>query len=915
MTIRLLTAICLSLLLLANDNFATPTEIVYLSGIDKDQPVDWQFYCTGGRHSGQWTTIPVPSCWELMGFGTYNYGHDRQPADEQGLYRFEFTVPTDWSNKIVEIVFEGSMTDTEVKINGQSAGPKHQGGFYRFKYDITRLLKFGEHNQLEVTVSKRSSDESVNRAERQADYWIFGGIFRPVYLQAFPREHIERTAIDARADGSFRIEVYLHHIQDANSVAIQLKTITGEKTGAAFSEKINPKQSLVKLTTQVTQPRLWSAETPHLYLAEIELRQNQQVIHRMTEKFGFRTIEVRRGEGIFLNNRPIKIIGVNRHSFWPESGRTLSKQISIDDVNLIKDMNMNAVRMSHYPPDTHFLDVCDALGLYVLDELAGWQDAYSTVVGEKLVQELVTRDVNHPCILFWDNGNEGGFNYDLVDDYHRYDPQKRLVLHPWESSGGINTSHYQDFEKYQQLADGSELVMPTEFLHGLYDGGHGAGLADFWKLAWQKPLLVGGFLWALVDEAVVRTDQDGKLDADGNHAPDGIVGPFRQKEGSFYAIQEILAPVQLTLTELPENFDGTISVENRYAFTNLNQCQFSCWWRRFEKPFETATDSTSTAPVLLSVPNIPPGASGELKIPLPVNFRQIDALFLKAIDPTGREIFTWSFPLKKPLELAQSIFTEQPGSIKTTTKGGRLKVTTTDLAVEFNNRGVLQAVTFKGQPISFRNGPQLAVGSRRNATFKHFPQDNKYIVEVNFHSGNFEWLRWSIFASNWLKLEYRFHLYGYFDFMGISFNYPEEKIQGMQWLGRGPFRVWKNRLAGGTFNVWENNYNNGITGENWIYPEFKGYYANLYWAIIHTKEGPLTVLTETDDLFLRMLTPESGSNARGAQAKFPGGDISFLHGISAIGTKFRGPENMGPQSLPHHASGTYTGVLYFHFGK
>jgi hypothetical protein len=174
--------------------------ITYLSGHGKNDPVAWEFFCTAGRNSGKWTTIGVPSNWELQGFGNYNYGNDKQKADEQGKYRRTFSVPADWAGGRVFIVFDGVMTDTNVSINGKSAGPKHQGGFYRFKYEIIDLVKTGE-NLLEVTVSKVSSDASVEDAERQADYWVFGGIYRPVYLEAVPKQFIEWIAVDARADG------------------------------------------------------------------------------------------------------------------------------------------------------------------------------------------------------------------------------------------------------------------------------------------------------------------------------------------------------------------------------------------------------------------------------------------------------------------------------------------------------------------------------------------------------------------------------------------------------------------------------------------------------------------------------------------------------------------------------------------
>ncbi len=151
---------------------AQQTELKYLSGLDKDHTVEWDFFCTSGRNSGEWSKIKVPSNWELQGFGTYLYGKTDTVANEKGIYKYEFLVSKNWEKKVVNIVFEGSMTDTEVKINGKLAGPIQQGAFYRFKYDISKLLKYGGNNTLEVTVSKESSNRSINRAERLADYWV-----------------------------------------------------------------------------------------------------------------------------------------------------------------------------------------------------------------------------------------------------------------------------------------------------------------------------------------------------------------------------------------------------------------------------------------------------------------------------------------------------------------------------------------------------------------------------------------------------------------------------------------------------------------------------------------------------------------------------------------------------------------------
>ena len=149
---------------------AQQTEQMFLSGKDIDENVLWDFYCTEGRKANQWSKIRVPSCWELEGFGTYNYGHDNNKGKEKGLYKTEFSLPDTWKNKRLYIVFEGAMTDTKVVVNKKNAGEVHQGGFYQFEREITDLVRFGKSNLLEVEVSKVSANKSINAAERDADF-------------------------------------------------------------------------------------------------------------------------------------------------------------------------------------------------------------------------------------------------------------------------------------------------------------------------------------------------------------------------------------------------------------------------------------------------------------------------------------------------------------------------------------------------------------------------------------------------------------------------------------------------------------------------------------------------------------------------------------------------------------------------
>ncbi len=900
---------------------AQETEIKYLSGDGSDNTVIWDFYCTKGSNSGKWTTIPVPSNWELQGFGTYNYGHDQPLADEQGLYKYRFDVPDAWRNNQVNIVFEGSMTDTKVMINGVQAGEIHQGGFYRFKYDITKLLKFGRPNLLEVTVSKMSADKSVNQAEREADYWVFGGIYRPVYLESLPRKHIERVAVDARGNGDFLMEVCTRGVLSNASLSGEVYSIDGELLGSLPSLNLGPSTNKAVLRASFPNAKSWNPEHPHLYYAVIHLKEGNKIIHQVKQRFGFRTVEVRERDGIYVNGSKIMFRGVNRHSSWPTTGRALNKDLSVLDVNLMKDMNMNAVRMSHYNPDPHFLDVCDSLGLFVLDEIAGWQyPPYDTEIGRKIVRETVTRDVNHPSIVLWDNGNEGGFNPDLRNEYELYDPQKRKVIEPWSTLNGMNTHHYIPYNYgVGECFQGNDIFFPTEFLHGLFDGGHGAGLDDYWNLMLSNPLSAGGFLWVFADEGIVRRDKNDSVDCDGNHAPDGIVGPYREKEGSFYAIRDIWSPVQFVKKHITSDFDGTFTIENRFTWTQLRECEFKSELIAYRSVFPES--EVKIVEVESNVDNLRPGEKGKFKITLPANWQQYDVIKITAIDPYGRKINNWTWNISKPAEMADKIIRALGSEPQIQEEGNRLIVVSGNTRVVFDkNNGLLTEVINAGKKSSFANGPVFAGYEARFRELRYRKESEKIIVEAYYENNSHCSVKWTVLPGGWLQLDYNYRPYGTADFWGITFKYPEHHVVGASLLANGPYRVWKNRMRGGEFGMHEKKYNNTVTGQTWEYPEFKGYYSNFYAVEIQTKELPVTIVSATESLFLHLFTPQKPIfNTGSVTPPFPDGDISILHAIPAIGTKFSTPESSGPQGARNEFytnpnTQSLSGKLYFKFG-
>ena len=935
---------------------AQSTEVQYLSGHGSDDGIVWDFRCSKGMNSGRWSKIKVPSCWEQQGFGEYTYGRyykkkDGKVSDETAIYRRSFNVPAAWRGKTVELVFDGVMTDATVTVNGQSAGETHRGGFTRFSYDISSLLQYGKKNKVEVSVAKQSSDKSVNAAERRADWWLFGGIYRPVYLRALPPTHISHAIIDARADG--RLSVRLLASGLSNGYKLQT-TVAG--LGTQTSALSSTAEQTVSTTWQGM--RLWDTEHPNLYAVTLRLiAPDGSVAHEVTQKTGFRTIEFRRRDGFYLNGTKLRIKGVNRHCFQPETGRTTSRTLDLADVKLIKGMNANAIR-SHYPPDEHLLQLCDSLGVLYFDELPGWQNHYSTATGSRILKEMLLRDANHPCVFAWGNGNEGGFNLALDSLFSRYDPQQRHVVHPWALYDGVDAHHYPAYQTgVARLANGYNVFMPTEFLHSQYDKGGGASLYDYWTSWSRNPLFAGGFIWAFADEGVMRTDRDGVIDTDGGNAPDGIVGPHREKEGSWYAIRDVWSPIQIAPLAVRPDWNGRITITNNMLFSTLGEVNLQYSVLECLPPMHGSKEAkTVLTNGRVDVANVLPGESAVATIALTDKAKGGDVLQMVALDGHGDTINVWAWPMKyadeyftahssatasaSATQKAEGAARKSAPTSKPVKRRGKLSrssspncdQTKRDKCAEANGTtlsapcgvtatfdsatAMLTSVTSHGKSVPFNNGP-LPVGMKSKLKSVAVRQDGTDALLVAKYTGAVDSIVWRMTADGLLGMdavllnrrdgggfEGEFFDKDVRD-LGFSFSYPEECAKGMDWLGRGPYRVWRNRQQGMAFGMWQKAYNNTVTGDSrlpLIYPEFKGYHANMYWAEMQSDTAPFTVYSETDGLYLRVFTPEEPAvrnNGENTMQDFPEGDISFLLEIPGI-RSYKPIEQLGPQAQPSH---------------
>jgi hypothetical protein len=949
----------------------TETRYQYLSGLGKDDPVQWQFICDKGQQANKWSTIGVPSNWELKGFGIYTYGRVTPEGGWpsvriHGIYRRTFTTPAAWRDKAIFVNFEGVMTDTRVTINGRSAGAIHQGGYYAFRYDITNLLKpAGQQNEIQVDVDDESANESVNHAERRGDYWNYSGIFRPVYLEAVPKTFIDRIAVDATDQGALAVDVALAdlrkpaHAGSAGSLEMRVLDMKGKPVGAPIILKNVSLNGVAHLAGSIHHPRLWSAEAPNLYQLEVRLKMGDAVVHTVHQNFGFRTIELRPGHGFFVNGHRVFLKGFDRHSFWPDSGRTLSKQISIEDVNLVKEMNGNAVRSSHYPPDSHFLDACDRLGLYVLDELPGWHAYYDTGIGSELIKEMIEHDVNHPSVIFWDNGNEGGFNFDLDADFAKYDVQKRTVLHPSSSYPPdiADTRHYPTYETLLQKLGADPVYFPTEMLHGLYDGGAGAGMQDYWDAILKSKAGGGGIVWSFVDEDVKRTDEGGILDSEGNMAPDGILGPYREREASFSTVKQLWSPI---IVKPPDSGSHSYAVTNRYSFLDADRCTYEWEVIAFRRPNEAGSGSVVLASRTDHGRSLQPGASATWDGWGPPAYafghrgkETADAVRLIIKDPAGLLIWSYVWPvggLDSGLDkMERSTGGAKPAVAET---GDTITATAGDLSLQISKTtGLLLFVSRQGKSFSLTNGPRVvAIGPRparvrgqnpksplpspstiapnsRLVSLTHQVEGDDLIVSAVF-DGPTKSITYRLKPSGWLTIDYVYGMTGPQEYFGVAFDYPEADVKGMRFLGEGPAPVYQDRLAGGMLDVWNRPYNNTLVGdpddlkpgERFDYPLFKGFYSGVRWLQLNSSEGPITAIVDQhrdSPVYVQIFTPRTPpANLLGLVAvPFPPASISFLNAIPAIGNKFGEPRSVGPMGQPAVAKGEYKGHVSLYFGK
>jgi len=607
-----------------------------------------------------WDSIEVPSCWELKGYGTpiytnITYPFEKNPPkilgnpphyyteymepDPVGSYKRSFTIPDEWAGNEIIIHFDGVKSAFYIWVNGQKVGYS-QGSMTPAEFDITKYIRPGG-NDVSVEVYRWSDGSYLE----DQDKFRLSGIYRDVYLYAVPKLHLWdfslkstfnedltkadlNMALKFRNDGGrgpLTCNVFLTRfgmLPDMTKplLEIPVKQIP-TKNGLTLTE-----------SAEVDNPDLWSAEIPNLYQVVFVLKDGTGKVQEvLSTPFGFRKIEIR-DQQLWINNKSVKIKGVNRHEHDPFTGRTVSYEVMKRDVELFKQFNINTVRTSHYPNHPDFYKLCDIYGIYVIDEAnieshgmgygkeslahdPKWKNAHV----DRVVR-MVERDKNHPSVIIWSMGNEAGPGENFVacrDAIKARDTERPVHYSIYNQVADIESTMYPAvswLEKTGQKDDPKPFIM-CEYSHAM--GNAVGNLQEYWDVIYKYKRLIGGCIWDWVDQGLAKEipgkpgsyffaygGDFGDEPNDGNFCINGLTTPDRTITPKMEEVKKVYQNIWITPVDL---LNGKINVENKNLFINLNQYNPS-WVLECNGRIIRAGN--------LDPMNIAPGESGKITVPL-----------------------------------------------------------------------------------------------------------------------------------------------------------------------------------------------------------------------------------------------------------------------------------------------------------
>ena len=559
------------------------------------RPTD--FWKTGFNDKG-WNDIPVPGVWELHGYGDpiyVNIGYAWRNQFENnppyvptennhiGSYRKEITVPASWKGKDIIAHFGSVTSNMYLWVNGKYVGYSEDSKL-EAEFNLTPYLKPGQKNLIAFQVFRWCDGTYLE----DQDFFRYSGVGRDCYLYARDKKRIEDIRVTPDLDSEYKngsLNIALN-LKGNGKVNLTLKDASGKEVATTQATKGTA-------TIEVENPHKWTAETPYLYTLYASLEGNSEVI---PVKVGFRKVEMKNAQ-LLVNGQPVLIKGANRHELDPDGGYVISKERMIQDIQVMKQFNLNAVRTCHYPDNNYWYELCDQYGIYMVAEAN--IESHGMGYGEKTLakrddytlahmernQRNVQRSFNHPSVIIWSLGNEAGYgpNFEKAYDWIKAEDPSRLVQYEQGGRNGKTDIYcpmylgYKGCEDYSKDEKYQKPLIQCEYAHAM--GNSEGGFKEYWDLVRKYPKYQGGFIWDFVDQSIRWTGKNGKMiyayggdfnrfDAsDLNFCDNGLISPDRVPNPHMYEVGYFYQDIWTNPADIK---NGEISIFNEYFFRDLS---------------------------------------------------------------------------------------------------------------------------------------------------------------------------------------------------------------------------------------------------------------------------------------------------------------------------------------------------------
>ncbi|MBK0368294.1 glycoside hydrolase family 2 TIM barrel-domain containing protein [Flavobacterium agrisoli] len=732
-------------------------------------------------NDSDWDTFKIPANWDVNGYGypiytntTYDFekyipiNPPFVPTDYNptGIYRKTINISKDWNNKTIFLHVGAAKSNLTVWINGTYIGYGEDGKLPQ-EFNITPFLKAGE-NTIVLKVMKWS-DGSYLECQ---DFWRMSGITRDTYLYARNKMHLKDFEIIPNLDsdyvnGSLKINTEFSQLnkKDKYTLEIQFKdkeTVVATKTIAVTT----PKQT-IEFT--VDNPKKWTAETPNLYQVSFLLKNKKgKMLEIINQNVGFRKIEIKKGQ-LLVNGKAIYIKGVNRQETDPKMGQTLSRERMEQDLKLLKQYNFNAVRMSHYPNDDYFYELCDKYGIYVVDEANLESHGMGYVITQTLgnnpswelahhqrIERMVERDKNHASVIIWSMGNEAGNGYNFYREYlwlkkrdaSRPVQYERASTAGWEgksmkfewNSDIIDPQYSSPKGMVEYIENNPNPKRPyilSEYAHAM--GNSMGNFKDYWDLFRKYPNFQGGFVWDMIDQSIYKTKSDGSLvfayggdfgpkdvPSANNFLNNGVFNPERKPNPHAFEAKNVL---QNILTSWQKKETVTVKVFNEFFFKNLDNVRLH---------WQLVLDGISTQEGTIESLNINPQEAISIQLPIDLNGKQFQEAFVnfsytlkdeEPFLPQDFEIATEQLQLQGNWKNANTVVGESKISVEK--KGKTIVFKSNKAEIIFDKKtGFISGYTFNKESI-------LKEGYELRPNFWRAPTDND--MGANFQKNLLVW--------------------------------------------------------------------------------------------------------------------------------------------------------------------------------